>query len=335
MSDINLYHDKYLKRIYMTNNKGVRPEIFLKFNSIKSLLSDIEKNEKRKNEIIKAVEISKNLLYIKGPDKIYRNKPYDEKLIDADFYDKCTIFISNLPFCINHQNLYDIFKDYKILYISLIKKREKEKDKKYKQAYIILNNKDDVQKIISQYNNVELNNFKIIKTPLHIESKIDVIKREEQKEKEKKDNNIINNSNNKDNFTKNENIIVIEKSKLIEANINGNICLSFTNLKEDIKLLEFIEYLEKLQKPLFVDLDRSKNTAVLRFSSKKESDVFVRNFYNGGAELLKNMFKYEKVSKPRIFNQKENMEYLENVKEKMEEFKSKKLNKKLKKLKLD
>ena len=145
-----------------------------------------------------------------------------------------------------------------------------------------------------------------------------------------KDNNI-NNINNKEN---NQNVLVIEKNKLTEAKIENNICMSFSGLKDDIKLLEFIKILEQLEKPLFVDLDRNKNTAILRFNSNKESDSFLRKFYNGGGELLKGMFKYDKINKPRMFGPKENSEYLELVKEKLQNFKADKLNKKLKKLKM-
>ena len=92
--------------------------------------------------------------------------------------------------------------------------------------------------------------------------------------------------------------------------------------------------MEQLEKPLFVDLDRNKNSAILRFNSKKESDSFLRKFYNGGGELLKGMFKYDKINKPRVLSQKENNDYLEMVKEKLQNFKTEKLNKKLKKLKM-
>ena len=78
----------------------------------------------------------------------------------------------------------------------------------------------------------------------------------------------------------------------------------------------------------------STNTAILRFNSNKESDSFLRKFYNGGGELLKGMFKYDKINKPRMFGPKENSEYLELVKEKLQNFKADKLNKKLKKLKM-
>ena len=340
LSDINLYHDQFLRRTYLSNNKGISPDIFLKCKSIKLLLSDIEKNDRRRNELIKAAEISKDLIYNKASDKIGRKIPYNHKLIDIDLWDSCTIFIPNFPSGINQQMIYDIFPEYKILYINLLVKRTKKDDKKYKQAYIILKEKEDVQKIINQYDGKMITKYKIFEEPIHILPKASI------KENNDINKNIIENSQKNDEINKsnenkindesnNPNIIIIEKNKLSEVNIQDNICMSFSGLKDDIKLLEFIKILEQLEKPLFVDLDRNKNSAILRFKSKKESDSFLRNFYNGGGELLKSMFKYDKINKPKIFSQKENNDYLELVKEKLQTFKADKLNKKLKKLKLN
>ena len=335
LSDVNLYHDQFLRRTYLSNNKGISPDIFLKCKTIKSLLSDIEKNEKRRNELIKAAEISKELVYNKASDKIGRKIPYNHKLIDVDMWDSCTIFIPNFPSGINQQMIYDIFPEYKILYINLLIKRAKKDDKRYKQAYIILKEKEDVQKIIEQYDGKQITKYKIFEQPIHIMAKSN--SKNNEKEENIENNNEIkdnNNDNNLNNENKNDNIVVIEKNKLTEANVDNNICMSFSGLKEEIKLLEFIKLLEQLEKPLFVDLDRNKNSAILRFKSNKESDSFLRKFYNGGSELLKYMFKYDKINKPRVFNQKENSEYLELVKDKLQNFKAEKLNKKLKKLKV-
>ena len=339
LSDINLYHDQFLRRTYLSNNKGISPDIFLKCKSIKLLLSDIEKNDRRRKELIKAVEISKDLVYNKASDKIGRKIPYNHKLIDNDLWDSCTIFIPNFPPGINQQMIYDIFPEYKILYINLLVKRAKKDDKKYKQAYIILKEKEDVQKIINQYNGKKITKYKILEEPIHILPKAsikennDINKNDSENQKKNDDNQ--NNDNKINNEINNPNVVIIEKNKLTEVNLNDNICMSFSGLKEDIKLLEFIKILEQLEKPLFVDLDRNKNSAILRFKSKKESDSFLRNFYNGGGELLKSMFKYDKINKPKIFSQKENNDYLELVKEKLQTFKADKLNKKLKKLKLN
>ena len=336
LSDVNLYHDQFLRRTYLSNNKGISPDTFLKCKTIKSLLSDIEKNDKRRNEIIKAVEISKELVYNKASDKIGRKVPYDHKLIDIDLWHSCTIFIPNLPTGINQQMIYDMFPEYKILYINILIKRVKKEDKKYKQAYIILKEKEDVQKIINQYDGKMITRYKIFEEPIHIINKYDIKNKNENNDINTNENKIeIENNKKEENTINKENVVIIEKNKLIETNLENNICMSFSGLKDDIKLLEFIKILEQMEKPLFVDLDRNKNSAVLRFKSNKESDSFLRKFYNGGSESLKSMFKYDKINKPRMFSQKENSEYLELVKEKLQNFKADKLNRKLKKLKIN
>ena len=336
LSDVNLYHDQFLRRTYLSNNKGISPDTFLKCKTIKSLLSDIEKNDKRRNEIIKAVEISKELVYNKASDKIGRKVPYDHKLIDIDLWHSCTIFIPNLPTGINQQMIYDMFPEYKILYINILIKRVKKEDKKYKQAYIILKEKEDVQKIINQYDGKMITKYKIFEEPIHIINKYDIKNKNENNDINTNENKIeIENNKKEENIINKENVLIIEKNKLIETNLENNICMSFSGLKDDIKLLEFINILEQMEKPLFVDLDRNKNSAILRFKSNKESDSFLRKFYNGGSESLKSMFKYDKINKPRMFSQKENSEYLELVKEKLQNFKADKLNRKLKKLKIN
>ena len=97
LSDINLYHDTYLKNIYLSNNSSISPEIFLTFNSIKDLLKDIKNDSDRKNVIIKAIEISHKLIYDKTTNQIRRIHSYQENLINPELFDKCTIFIQNLP----------------------------------------------------------------------------------------------------------------------------------------------------------------------------------------------------------------------------------------------
>ena len=141
------------------------------------MLSDIDKIENKKNVIIKAIEISNKLEYDKMSNKIKRIEPYKEKLINIDIYDKCTIYIENLPSIINHNIIYDLFKDYKILYISLLKGKN---NKLTGQGFVTLKNIEDIQKIIDKYNNsvpkiISLLNPKELK-PLKIMTKEDYIK---------------------------------------------------------------------------------------------------------------------------------------------------------------
>lgn len=226
LSDINLYHDQFLRRTYLSNNKGISPDIFLKCKSIKALLSDIEKNDKRRNELIKAVEISKDLIYNKASDKIGRKTPYNNKLIDIDMWNSCTIFVPNFPPGVNQQMIYDIFPEYKILYINLLIKKTKKEEKKYKQAYIILKEKEDVQKIINQYEGKLITKYKIFEEPIHIMAKTDINKNDDNN----KENNIEKNINNDD---KNKNNKIGSFDICANDLLDGNIKEKWYYIKED------------------------------------------------------------------------------------------------------
>ena len=82
------------------------------------MIYNIKKEEDKKNVIIKAIEISNKLIYDKSTNQIKRKTPFNEKLINNELLEKSTIYIQNLPPMINHLFIYDLFKDYKILYIS-------------------------------------------------------------------------------------------------------------------------------------------------------------------------------------------------------------------------
>ena len=204
-SDINLYHDTYLKNIYLTNNSGISPEIFLSFNSIKELLKNIKNDSDKKNIIIKSVEISRKLLYDKNTNLIKRKYPYQENQIDFEMLEKNTIFIQNFPTIINHNLIYELFQDYQILYIQLLKG----KNRKYTgEAFITFKNKEDAENVISKYNNSvpklisELNPKALI--PLKSITKEEYIK------------NKIVDINDKNNISKSEN--TISKNKINDNN---------------------------------------------------------------------------------------------------------------------
>ena len=324
LSDINLYHDKYLKNIYLSNNESVSPEIFLTFNSIKILLSDIDKIENKKNVIIKAIEISNKLEYDKMSNKIKRIEPYKEKLINIDIYDKCTIYIENLPSIINHNIIYDLFKDYKILYISLLKGKN---NKLTGQGFVTLKNIEDIQKIIDKYNNsvpkiISLLNPKELK-PLKIMTKEDYIKNNIHKNiNNNKNNNRINCSNNKENAKKNNN------------NIDENICVRINNIKDNINLNNIKKCLSNIISPLFIDINRNNKIIILRFESKKESNLFLERFKDKNYDDIKDIINYE--NKNNIYveelNEEEKKKYLDFVKKEIQNFKEKKENKKKNKI---
>ena len=316
LSDINLYHDKYLKKIYLSHNESVSPETFLTFNSIKILLSDIDKIENKKNVIIKAIEISNKLEYDKITNKIKRIEPYKEKLVNIDLYDKCTIYIENLPSIINHSIIYDLFKDYKILYISLLKGKN---NKLTGQGYITFKNIEDIKKIIDKYNNsvpkiISSLNPKELK-PLKIMTKEDYIK-----------NYISNNikiNNNKLNNKENE-----------KKNIDENICIKINNIKENINLNNIKKCLSNIILPLFIDINRNDKIIILRYKSKEESNIFLEKFKNKNYDDIKDIINYEDKNNNYIeeLNEQERIKYLDFVKKEIENFREKKENKKRNKI---
>ena len=316
LSDINLYHDKYLKKIYLSHNESVSPETFLTFNSIKILLSDIDKIENKKNVIIKAIEISNKLEYDKITNKIKRIEPYKEKLVNIDLYDKCTIYIENLPSIINHSIIYDLFKDYKILYISLLKGKN---NKLTGQGYITFKNIEDIKKIIDKYNNsvpkiISSLNPKELK-PLKIMTKEEYIK-----------NYISNNikiNNNKLNNKENE-----------KKNIDENICIKINNIKDNINLNNIKKCLSNIILPLFIDINRNDKIIILRYKSKEESNIFLEKFKNKNYDDIKDIINYEDKNNNYIeeLNEQERIKYLDFVKKEIENLREKKENKKRNKI---
>ena len=319
LSDINLYHDKYLKKIYLSHNESVSPETFLTFNSIKILLSDIDKTENKKNVIIKAVEISNKLIYDKVTNKIKRVEPYKEKLLNVDLFSKCTIYIENFPPIITHEIIYDLFKDYKILYISLLKGKN---NRLSGQAFITLKNIEDVPKIIEKYNNsvpkqISMLNPRELK-PLKIMTNEDYLKIKPNEE------NKINGdkSNSK---SKNQNETNIKKSN----NINENICIKIKNIKDNVNLKNIKNCLSKIILPLFIDINRNEKTIILRFESKKDSDLFLQKIKENNYEGFKDIVNLDNNNDTinnfiEVLNEQENKKYLDFVKKEIENFKEKK-----------
>ena len=315
LSDINLYHDKYLRDIYISNKGNISPETFLSFNSIKALLSDIEKTENKKNVIIKAVEISNKIKYDKVINKIKRVIPYDEKSLNIELYDKCTIYFENFPSIIRHENIYDLFKDYQILYISLLKEKNNKLSGK---AFITFKNENDIPIIINKYNNMVP---KVISSLNPKELKPLQLMTLAEYNKIKENNKII----------KEEKKIQINKK---ENNIDENTCIKITDLKSGIKLSDIQKCLSEIKMPLFIDINRDEKNAILRFASKEESNDFLEKIKNDKYEKLKDIVNYQEgISCVEELDDIKLKNYLDYVKQEISNFKEKKEKKKMEKIK--
>ena len=324
LSDINLYHDTYLKKIYQENNSSISLEEFLSFNSIKVLLKDIKEDKDKNNILIKAVEISNKLIYDKTTNSIRRKYPYQENLINHELFDKCTIFIQNFPTIINHDIIYQLFKEYKILYIQLLKG----KNKLYTgEAFITFKNEEDINKVIKEYNNsipklISELNPKVLK-PLKIMTKEEYLK-----------NKIIDNKDTNNNISEDNNKIKEKKISEIKNNnnIDENSLIKINNIKNDLSLNIAKKCIYNIVIPLFIDINKNEKSMILRFDSKKNSELFLSKIKEKNYENIKDILEPSKEGNNDIsineLLEKERKEYLDNVKMKIEKYKEKKENSK-------
>ena len=324
LSDINLYHDTYLKKIYQENNSSISLEEFLSFNSIKVLLKDIKEDKDKNNILIKAVEISNKLVYDKTTNSIRRKYPYQENLINHELFDKCTIFIQNFPTIINHDIIYQLFKEYKILYIQLLKG----KNKLYTgEAFITFKNEEDINKVIKEYNNsipklISELNPKVLK-PLKIMTKEEYLK-----------NKIIDNKDTNNNIIEDNNKIKEKKISEIKnnTNIDENSLIKINNIKNDLSLNIAKKCIYNIVIPLFIDINKNEKSMILRFDSKKNSELFLSKIKEKNYEDIKDILEPSKEGNNDIsineLLEKERKEYLDNVKMKIEKYKEKKENSK-------
>ena len=322
LSDINLYHDSYLKNIYKSNNSSITPEIFLTFNSIKELLKDIKNDSDKKNVIIKAIEISHKLIYDKSTNQIKRKYPYQENLINPELLDKSTIFIQNFPpEIINYDLIYKLFNEYKIDFIKLLKG----KNRLYTgEAFITFKNIEDVDNVIKKYNNsvpklISELNPKILK-PLKIITKEECMKNNIVDFDIVKNIKDINNNINEKNFNK-------DKSK---DNIDQNILVKIINIKDNLTLVMTKKCIYDIAIPQFIDINKDEKSMILRFDSKKTSDLFLsklkeKNYENINILLDKSIKNCNNNIIPIYeLSESERKNYLNIVKEKIENYKKNK-----------
>jgi hypothetical protein len=241
-------------------------------------------------------------------------------LINPELYDKCTVFIQNFPpIIINHDIIYELFNDYKILYIQLIKG----KNHLYTgEAFVTFKNIEDVENIINRFNNsipklISELNPKVLK-PLKIMPKEDY---------EKNKINDISNINQ----AQNENKIVENKNN---DNIDEHFLIKINHIKDNLTLNNIKKCLEKIANPQYIDINKNEKSLILRFDSKKTSDFFVSKLKEKNYENIKDILE-SPVKNNEIFNnivyvlnEKERKDYLNLVKKKIEDFKEKKGNSK-------
>ena len=325
LSDENLIHDKFLTNILKREGNGVKLETFLDFNKIRLFLNEIKDIEEKKKMLIKACENSDKIYYSQKDKKIYRKKEFDISSVNLDFLDDCTVYIENLPPNTTHDVLFEIFKKYKIKYISLPKYKKSGQCKGF--SFITFNSIENANEVIKNFNkslpnelykiNVKENNFlKIISKKEWLEQKKNFkeYKLSLQKINQK---NFINCSDGSE--------YIENKEKIMKGTLIKLYSFDETFKLKDIKIL-----VSNFIKPIFIDYDIKTGIAILRFASPLLANEFL-NVFNEKNKLIelinKVTIKCEKIEG------KEEEEYLEKVSKLMEDFKVKKKKKQLNKKK--
>lgn len=320
LSDENLIHDKYLLKILKRENNGVKLETFLEFNKIRLLLNEIKEIEEKKKLLIKACENSDKIYYSTKEKKIFRKKNFDINSINLDFLDECTIYIENLPPNTTHDILNDIFKKYKIKYISLPKYKKSNQCKGF--SFITFNSIENANEVIKTFNNSIPN--ELTKINLKENKILNIMSKKkwlEQKEKFKKlklnlqkinQINFVNCSDGNEYKESNEKIMKGTLIKLSKLNHNFDL--------KDIKIL-----VSNYIKPIFIDYNKNQNFAILRFAFPLLANEFF-NVFNQKQTLISDIEK-ENIVCEKIQGKEED-DYLQKVQKLINDFQEKKKKKK-------
>lgn len=312
MSDDNLINDKFLTK-FLKSNPGIDINLFLSFNKVKKILCDISDINERRSLIIKSCENSKKI-YAKN-DRVYRYKKYDPNDVDTFMIEECTLYIENLPKNINHDIMYSLFSDWKVKYISIPRFANKE-SKGF--AFVTLCCKQDLNDAMMKLNNTvpkEIINLKPKELcPLNIITKKEWIQKKEKfKEIKQKIQKLNQKQFEEFNHSDNNN----NKEDLYQCSL-----VRLYNIRTDVNLEDIQIFAKNYIEPLFIDYDKGKKSAILRFQYKNMGDKFVNMLMEGNKKIKSGDVMVEKIEG------EEEKKYYDKVKELKEKFQEKKKKRK-------
>ena len=111
-----------------------------------------------------------------------------------------------------------------------------------------------------------------------------------------------------------------------------NSLIKINNIKNDLSLNIAKKCIYNIVIPLFIDINKNEKSMILRFDSKKNSELFLSKIKEKNYEDIKDILEPSKEGNNDIsideLLEKERKEYLDNVKMKIEKYKEKKENSK-------
>ena len=147
-------------------------------------------------------------------------------------------------------------------------------------------------------------------------------------------NKIIDNKDTNNNINEDNNKIKEKKISEIKNNnnIDENSLIKINNIKNDLSLNIAKKCIYNIVIPLFIDINKNEKSMILRFDSKKNSELFLSKIKEKNYEDIKDILEPSKEGNNDIsineLLEKERKEYLDNVKMKIEKYKEKKENSK-------
>ena len=147
-------------------------------------------------------------------------------------------------------------------------------------------------------------------------------------------NKIIDNKDTNNNINEDNNKIKEKKISEIKNNnnIDENSLIKINNIKNDLSLNIAKKCIYNIVIPLFIDINKNEKSMILRFDSKKNSELFLSKIKEKNYENIKDILEPSKEGNNDIsineLLEKERKEYLDNVKMKIEKYKEKKENSK-------
>ena len=227
--------------------------------------------------------------------------------------EECTLYIENLPRNINHDIMYSLFSDWKVKYISIPRFANKE-SKGF--AFVTLSCREDANEAMMKLNNTvpkEISNLKPKELcPLNIITKKEWIQKKEKfKELKMKIQEL-----NQKRFEE------FNQSESKDKDIYQCSLVRLTNIGSDVNLEDIQIFAKNYIEPLFIDYDKGRKTAILRFQYKTMGEKFVNLLMEGNRRI-----KSEEVFVEKIEGEEEK-KYIDKVKELKEKFQEKKKKRK-------
>lgn len=251
--DFNLRKDKFLKEQIKLDNGWISLETLIKFNRLKAITTDFQQIvialKKSPNKLI---EVNCDMTKIRrNPEKpIVENGSYEEEKLK----ERC-VYVKKFPESITLDELQEFFKNFGTTENILMRRYQQTKQFRGS-VFVTFSTKDDADKFMKltsvKYNNTELS--RETREEYSKRKEVQFNKYKEQKEKKLKEKEAIKNE--------------MEKEKIMRGCL-----LKLTGVTDELNWEKLKTFFNLFASVAFVDFDKNKNEAILRFSNEGDAKL--------------------------------------------------------------